>query len=178
MEWNLYSATGIGILVGFLVFVLLTVCLRLRHYVISERNQANDSSDERSMRRVNTSSILKDCQIIKYNFGDVKRWGLFHSKIYAKNSVCTICLEDFIDGEEVVLCPCKHCYHQHCIKDWLRMKNSCPMCKLTIRRSFLASETTPLLHVVWGFMTNRYSQIFSIITYDKCKRSEKNKEDY
>ena len=148
MKWNLYSATGIGILVGFLVVVLFMVCRRVRRYVISERNQNNDSSDERSMRRVNTSSILKDCRIIQYNFGEVKRCGFFYHKIYAKNSVCTICLEDFIDGEEVVLCPCKHCYHQHCIKDWLRMKNSCPMCKLTIRRSFLATETTPLLHVV------------------------------
>ena len=142
------TATEIGVIVGFLVFALISfLCVVWRHLrdcII----QANDSFDERSMRRVNTSSIFKDCQIIQYNFGEVKRWRFFDRKIYAKNSVCTICLEDFMEGEAVVLCPCKHCYHQQCIKDWLKMKNSCPMCKLTIRRSFLATESTPLLHVV------------------------------
>ena len=146
------TATEIGVIVGFLLFAFMSfvclVCCRLRGFVVSRRNQSDDSSDERSMRRVSTRSIFKDCQIIQYNLREVKRWGFFDHKIYAKNSVCTICLEDFMEGEEVVLCPCKHCYHQHCIKDWLRMKNSCPMCKLTIRRSFLATEYTPLLHVV------------------------------
>ena len=146
------TATEIGVIVGFLLLAFMSfvclVCCRLRGFVNSRRNQSDDSSDERSMRRVNTRSIFKDCQIIQYNLREVKRWGFFDHKIYAENSVCTICLEDFMEGEEVVLCPCKHCYHQHCIKDWLRMKNSCPMCKLTIRRSFLATEYTPLLHVV------------------------------
>ena len=146
------TAPEIWVIVVFLLFVFMScvcvVCCRLIGLVTSERNQSNDSSNKRSMRRVNTRSIFKDCQIIQYSFGEVKRWEFFNRKIYAKNSVCTICLEDFMEGEEVVLCPCKHCYHQHCIKDWLRMKNSCPMCKLTIRRSFLATEYTPLLHVV------------------------------
>ena len=108
---------------------------------------------------------FKDFQIMQYNFGEVKRWEFFGHKIYAKILVCTICLEDFMEGEEIVLCPCKHCFHQHCIKDWLRMKNSCPVCKLLIQRSFLATELTPLLHVVWGFMKklNKCFQIFSII---------------
>ena len=148
MDWLLEMViiAGIGILVVSLVVVLFIMCCCLIRCIISRRNQASGSSNEQSMQRVNTSSILKDCQIIQYNFAEVKRWRFFDCKIYPKNSVCTICLEDFIEREEVVLCPCKHCYHQHCIKDWLRMKNSCPMCKLTIRRSFLATETTPLLH--------------------------------
>ena len=139
------------VIVGFLVFVLMSfLCIvycRCRGCIITERSQFSDSSNERSMRRVSTKAIFKDCQIIQYHFEEIKRWGIFDRKIYAKNTVCTICLEDFTEGEEVVLCPCKHCYHQYCIKDWLRMKNSCPMCKLTIRRSFLATESAPLLHV-------------------------------
>ena len=149
---NSLHPTDIIIIVGFLVFALMSfLCIvycRCRGCVITERNQFSDSSDERSIRRVSTKAILKNCQIMQYHFEEIKRWRFFDHKIYAKNSVCTICLEDFSEGEEVVLCPCKHCYHQHCIKDWLRMKNSCPMCKLTIRRSFLATESTPLLHVV------------------------------
>ena len=146
------SSTDIIIIVGFLVFALLSfLCIvycHCRGCVITGRNRFSDTFDERSIRRVHTEAIFKDCQIIQYHFEEIKRWGFFDRKIYVKNSVCTICLEDFMEAEEVVLCPCKHCYHQHCIKDWLRMKNSCPMCKLTIRRSFLATESTPLLHAV------------------------------
>jgi len=42
---------------------------------------------------------------------------------------CTICLEEFEDGEAVRRLPCKHCYHQHCIKKWLTTKSTvCPVC--------------------------------------------------
>ena len=110
-----------------------------------ERDEFDESFNGRAMRRVDSSSILKDCRIIKYNV-ESKRWGFFRWKYECRNSVCTICLEDYTKGEEVVLCPCKHCYHKHCIKEWLKLKNSCPMCKLNIRRSFLSNEATPLLY--------------------------------
>ena len=117
-----HSSTDIIIIVGFLVFALLSfLCIvycHCRGCVITGRNRFSDTFDERSIRRVRTEAIFKDCQIIQYHFEEIKRWGFFNRKIYVKNSVCTICLEDFMEAEEVVLCPCKHCYHQHCIKDW------------------------------------------------------------
>lgn len=109
-------------------------------------------SNECSMRRVDTSSILRDCEIIRYNFESVKRLGLFqidYSKNdCAKNSICSICTEDFTEGDEVVFCSCKHCYHNHCLKEWLRLKNSCPLCKLNICGGSHATESKSLLHLV------------------------------
>lgn len=43
---------------------------------------------------------------------------------------CAICLEEYKNMEEVGnLRSCKHDYHAGCIKKWLSMKNSCPICK-------------------------------------------------
>ena len=65
------------------------------------------------------------------------------------NANCTICLDDFIVGENVVLCPCGHCYHKKCLKNWLRVKSECPLCKVGIGRRELLSERSPLIPPVW-----------------------------
>ena len=43
---------------------------------------------------------------------------------------CSICLEDFVEGEKISVLPCKHSFHYKCIVPWLGSKNSCcPICK-------------------------------------------------
>ncbi|XP_020206423.1 E3 ubiquitin-protein ligase RNF12 [Cajanus cajan] len=45
---------------------------------------------------------------------------------------CTICLEDFEDGEEIAKMDlCIHKFHVQCIKQWLMERNVCPICKRT-----------------------------------------------
>ncbi|KQK17329.1 E3 ubiquitin-protein ligase Praja-1 isoform X2 [Brachypodium distachyon] len=42
---------------------------------------------------------------------------------------CSICQEEYIEDEEVGRMKCEHQYHVCCIKEWLRQKNWCPICK-------------------------------------------------
>lgn len=44
---------------------------------------------------------------------------------------CSICLEEFEDGDEVSVMPCSraHEFHQNCIAKWLGMRNTCPLCR-------------------------------------------------
>ncbi|KAF8085813.1 hypothetical protein N665_0646s0015 [Sinapis alba] len=42
---------------------------------------------------------------------------------------CSICQEEYFDGDEVGTMPCEHMYHVSCVQQWLRMKNWCPICK-------------------------------------------------
>ncbi|XVF80811.1 hypothetical protein PTKIN_Ptkin15bG0105200 [Pterospermum kingtungense] len=45
-------------------------------------------------------------------------------------SSCMICPEEYKDMDEVgALKTCGHDYHVPCIKKWLSMKNTCPICK-------------------------------------------------
>ncbi|MCO5548653.1 hypothetical protein L7F22_002112 [Adiantum nelumboides] len=42
---------------------------------------------------------------------------------------CSICQEDYMAGDELGQLNCSHTYHTGCIKQWLGLKNQCPICK-------------------------------------------------
>ncbi|KAL3515290.1 hypothetical protein ACH5RR_022192 [Cinchona calisaya] len=44
---------------------------------------------------------------------------------------CCICQEDYIVGDDIGTLDCRHEFHVCCIKQWLKLKNMCPICKTT-----------------------------------------------
>ena len=43
---------------------------------------------------------------------------------------CSICMMNFIKGNEVSTLPCKHYFHTDCINQWLKEYNyKCPVCR-------------------------------------------------
>ncbi|XP_027150759.1 E3 ubiquitin-protein ligase MBR1-like [Coffea eugenioides] len=43
---------------------------------------------------------------------------------------CTICQEECKAKDDVGRLGCGHCHHIDCIKQWLKQKNQCPVCKI------------------------------------------------
>jgi len=42
---------------------------------------------------------------------------------------CVVCKEDFTEGKEVNQLECEHIYHEFCIKPWLELHATCPLCR-------------------------------------------------
>ncbi|CAH0481919.1 unnamed protein product [Peronospora belbahrii] len=44
---------------------------------------------------------------------------------------CPICLCEWteLDGNQLVLSPCGHFFHEHCINEWYRTRFDCPICR-------------------------------------------------
>lgn len=42
---------------------------------------------------------------------------------------CCICQEEFVIGDDLGALDCGHDFHTNCIKQWLKLKNLCPICK-------------------------------------------------
>ncbi|TXG50432.1 hypothetical protein EZV62_022956 [Acer yangbiense] len=42
---------------------------------------------------------------------------------------CSICLNEFRVGLEVIRLPCSHAYHPDCIVKWLETSHMCPLCR-------------------------------------------------
>ncbi|KAG6400307.1 hypothetical protein SASPL_137133 [Salvia splendens] len=49
----------------------------------------------------------------------------------AETEPCSICREEYNEGETLGALECGHDFHADCIKQWLMQKNLCPICKTT-----------------------------------------------
>ena len=57
---------------------------------------------------------------------------------------CPVCLMDFeecAECDQMMVMPCGHCFHEHCLTKWLRSHNTCPVCRHAIEP--ISTMSTP-----------------------------------
>ncbi|CDW89113.1 zinc finger protein [Stylonychia lemnae] len=104
---------GITILTAILILCLPVICLG----ICAARGQ-------QQQQQIIKTDIIKNLFITKFD----------HTAF--KNKECAICLEDFEDDCDVTPLPCdiRHYFHPHCITDWIKQNNTCPLCKKVISK--------------------------------------------
>jgi hypothetical protein len=55
------------------------------------------------------------------------------NKVILENNLdkcCSVCMDDLVKDNEVIILPCEHIFHTNCIEEWLSKYNyNCPVCK-------------------------------------------------
>ena len=91
--------------------------------IFENNNRINNETSERLFdsfqESINNDENIKKLEEIEFN-------EQFKNK---EENKCTICLKIFSIGDKVSYLPCFHCFHSSCIKNWIRIKNKCPLCK-------------------------------------------------
>ena len=69
----------------------------------------------------------------KYNNKNSIKVIEYHTGIEMKFSQreCLICIGEFENGEKLSILECNHCYHEDCLKDWIKKVSGifCPLCQ-------------------------------------------------
>ena len=103
--------------------------------VIERVHQSNgtNSIEYESVNTYLTSAQLKKLKISKINCNHLNPEIVKKGDIFSDQ--CSICLDDYKEGETIVKLKCSHIYHKSCLEKWLLKHNSCPYCKTEINPS-------------------------------------------
>lgn len=94
-------------------------------YISSSNSSSSSSSYSDNTISSKINEGLDDEIIKKYPEGTIKSV----KKLSADKKKCLICLEKFVKGQKTIALPCIHIFHSECIKQWMKKKNFCPICK-------------------------------------------------
>lgn len=50
-------------------------------------------------------------------------------RLLEQDAECSVCREDLKRGDRHLIFGCRHAFHEECLIDWLKIKNSCPTCR-------------------------------------------------
>lgn len=62
--------------------------------------------------------VIESCKVVPLSEMDLQ-----------EHPSCSICLEDYCEAEPIVSLGCEHCFHKQCLKNWLQMDRTCPLCR-------------------------------------------------
>ena len=90
-------------------------------------NNDEEINDLPSYEELNKNKIIKyvnedGIEVIEYNE---------NIKMKFDQRECLICIGEFEKGEKLSVLRCKHCYHEMCLKDWIKKAKGifCPLCQ-------------------------------------------------
>ena len=92
--------------------------------IINNQIQNNNNIISNEEYNLNQDKII---DLMKKNFNFID----FSSIKEKLDNKCSICIEEFVASDKVVITPCNHIFHKNCINNWLIKNNNeikCPNC--------------------------------------------------
>ncbi|KAF8037490.1 hypothetical protein BT93_B0400 [Corymbia citriodora subsp. variegata] len=77
----------------------------------------------------NESSLVGGSPVSETVIQNLPKLALTQEDVDGKDGLCPVCKDEFTAGDTKTQLPCSHGYHTDCIVTWLRMRNTCPVCR-------------------------------------------------
>ncbi|XP_058014421.1 E3 ubiquitin-protein ligase ZNRF3 isoform X3 [Ahaetulla prasina] len=118
-----------GIFLAFFVVVSL-VCLVLLIKIKLKQRRSQSSMNRLAVQALEKMETRKFTSKLK---GPCEgSCGALDTLSSGSTSDCAICLEKYMDGEELRVIPCTHRFHRKCVDPWLLQHHTCPHCRHNI----------------------------------------------
>ncbi|XP_026575108.1 E3 ubiquitin-protein ligase ZNRF3 [Pseudonaja textilis] len=118
-----------GIFLAFFVVVSL-VCLVLLIKIKLKQRRSQSSMNRLAVQALEKMETRKFTSKLK---GPCEgSCGALDTLSSGSTSDCAICLEKYMDGEELRVIPCAHRFHRKCVDPWLLQHHTCPHCRHNI----------------------------------------------
>ena len=106
-------------------------------FLLDDVNEVINNIFENDLERTLRESFDESLDYLKRSDDNAVEFNIFkygklnnEGKRYSK---CIICLEEFKPDSEVTLTECNHIFHHDCIKEWVRYKKECAICRNEIK---------------------------------------------
>ncbi|XP_059404876.1 E3 ubiquitin-protein ligase RNF43-like isoform X2 [Carassius carassius] len=128
--------------VGILLTVALVVLAIVMIFVLRFRCRSNRTWDSVHQQTMRAISRLETRTYSSQGCSGSQRSREAQGSNSSSNSspVCAICLEEFMDGQELRIISCAHEFHKECVDPWLLQHRTCPLCMHNIMGSDQASR--------------------------------------
>lgn len=124
----LYTVCALYLILGFIGFIMpLVMCIAIccclpcaivAITVLGNRLQENLGAPQ---------EIIEELEEYQYQDGKLGGKGIPQGE-----ATCSICLDDFQNGDKVRQLPCQHFFHSSCVDKWLALNHTCPLCRESI----------------------------------------------
>ncbi|XP_060105174.1 E3 ubiquitin-protein ligase ZNRF3 [Heteronotia binoei] len=118
-----------GIFLAFFVVVSL-VCLVLLVKIKLKQRRSQSSMNRLAVQALEKMETRKFRSKLKGR--SEESCGALDTLSSSSTSDCAICLEKYVDGEELRVIPCAHRFHRKCVDPWLLQHHTCPHCRHNI----------------------------------------------
>jgi len=113
------------------------------HFGVGGGRQAgfpnNDDVDQATLDRLNEMYLKDNEKPLKRDvLAQLPRFKFSQSKEESKNNKdddsnkCSVCYYEYKEGDNLMVLPCFHKYHDECITGWLKTQDFCPVCRTKI----------------------------------------------
>ncbi|KAF5797695.1 putative transcription factor C2H2 family [Helianthus annuus] len=133
LQMKIYQAFIFSIPILFSIILFLLFYLFYLKRTFSRRNSSSSSSiiHLRTSRTHDSSTLSQDG--LKVNLEDKLTVIALDQDLYAKDSMCCVCLGEFEINEKLHQIPsCQHMFHGECIRNWLGSNTTCPLCRCSV----------------------------------------------